>query len=128
MLLENKTAVVTGGTRGIGYAIAEALLQNGANVLKYRGRSRADVQAAAEKLAPLGKIEAASCDVRNEDHVRMLFEHCTASFGGVDIVVNNAGIGIMGKTVEEMSGAESGKRSRPIYSAFFTPVTTQYRI
>ena len=105
MLLENKTAVVTGGTRGIGYAIAEALLHNGANVLVC-GRSRADVQAAAEKLAPLGKIEAASCDVRNEDHVRMLFEHCTASFGGVDIVVNNAGIGIMGKTVEEMSGAE----------------------
>ena len=105
MNLEGKTAIVTGGTKGIGYTIAEALLQSGAKVL-ICGRSKADVQAAAEKLTEFGQVEAVSCDVRNEDHVRMLFDHCAASFGGVDIIVNNAGIGIIGKTVEEMSGGE----------------------
>jgi 3-oxoacyl-[acyl-carrier protein] reductase len=105
MNLDGKVCVVTGGTKGIGYAIAEALLKNGAKVL-ICGRSRSDVQAAAEKLSAFGQVEAASCDVRDEDHVRMLFEHCAASFGGVDIAINNAGIGIMGKTVEEMSGDE----------------------
>lgn len=102
MDLKDKAAIVTGGTKGIGFAIAEALLKKGASVL-ICGRSRPDVQAAAEKLLQLGKVEAVSCDVRNEDHVRMLFEHCTESFGGVDIVVNNAGVGYFGKTVEETS-------------------------
>lgn len=105
MNLNGKVCVVTGGTKGIGHSIAEALLKNGAKVLVC-GRNRSDVQAAAEKLSALGQVEAASCDVRNEDHVRMLFEHCVASFGGVDIVINNAGVGYFGKTVEEMSGDE----------------------
>jgi 3-oxoacyl-[acyl-carrier protein] reductase len=105
MTLSGKAAVVTGGTKGIGYAIAEALVKNGASVL-ICGRSRPDVQSAAEKLRELGKVEAVSCDVRNEDHVRTMFEHCAESFGGVDIVVNNAGIGYFGKTVEETSSAE----------------------
>ncbi len=105
MDLNGKIAVVTGGTKGIGYAIAEALLRSGAKVL-ICGRSREAVQNAAENLIPLGQVEAASCDVRNEDHVRILMEHCAASFGGVDILINNAGIGIMGKTVEEMSAGE----------------------
>lgn len=105
MNLNGKVCVVTGGTKGIGHSITEALLKNGAKVLVC-GRNRSDVQAAAEKLSALGQVEAASCDVRNEDHVRMLFEHCVASFGGVDIVINNAGVGYFGKTVEEMSGDE----------------------
>jgi 3-oxoacyl-[acyl-carrier protein] reductase len=105
MDLRDKAAIVTGGTKGIGFAIAEALLTNGASVLVC-GRSRADVQNAAEKLLPLGKVEAVSCDVRNEDHVKMMFEHCTQSFGGVDILINNAGVGFFGKTVEETSSAE----------------------
>jgi 3-oxoacyl-[acyl-carrier protein] reductase len=105
MTLTGKTAIVTGGTKGIGYAIAEELVENGANVL-ICGRSRPDVQTAAEKLLQIGKVEAVSCDVRKEDLVRMMFEHCTASFGGVDIVVNNAGVGYFGKTVEETTSAE----------------------
>ena len=105
MDLKDKAAIVTGGTKGIGFAIAEALLRKGANVLVC-GRSRANVQNAAEKLLPLGKVEAVSCDVRNEDHVKIMFEHCTQSFGGVDILINNAGIGFFGKTVEETSSAE----------------------
>ncbi len=105
MILTGKAAVVTGGTKGIGYAIAEALMREGAAVL-ICGRKREDVQSAAESLLKLGQVEAVSCDVRNEDHVRMMLEHCAASFGGVDIVVNNAGVGYLGKTVEETSSAE----------------------
>ncbi|HTH38544.1 MAG TPA: SDR family NAD(P)-dependent oxidoreductase, partial [Pyrinomonadaceae bacterium] len=74
MDLKDSAAIVTGGTKGIGFAIAETLLKNGASVLVC-GRSRADVQNAAEKLLPMGKVEAVSCDVRNEDHVKMMFEH-----------------------------------------------------
>jgi len=105
MDLNGKAAIVTGGTKGIGFAIAEALLKNGASVLVC-GRDRSAVQNAAEKLLPLGKVEAVSCDVRNEEHVQTMLKHCTASFGGVDILINNAGIGFFGKTVEETSSAE----------------------
>lgn len=103
--LEGKAAIVTGGTKGIGFAIAELLVRNGCRVL-ICGRGRDDVQAAAEKLLKLGKAEAVSCDIRNEEHVRMMFEHCTQVFGGVDILINNAGVGFFGKTVEETSLAE----------------------
>lgn len=103
--LEGKAAVVTGGTKGIGFAIAESLVKNGCGVL-ICGRGRDDVQAAAEKLLKIGKAEAVSCDIRNEDHVRMMFEHCEQAFGGVDILINNAGVGYFGKTVEETSSAE----------------------
>lgn len=105
MGLRNKVAIVTGGTKGIGYAIAECLVRNEVKILVC-GRNRADVQAAAEKLLQLGKVEAVSCDVRNEDHVRMLFEYCNEVFGGIDILINNAGVGYFGKTVEETTSAE----------------------
>jgi NAD(P)-dependent dehydrogenase (short-subunit alcohol dehydrogenase family) len=105
MDLKGKAAIVTGGTKGIGYAIAEALVKSGAKVV-ICGRNKDDVQSAAERLVQFGEVEGVSCDVRNEDHVRTLIEHCAESFGGLDILVNNAGIGYMGKTIEEMSGGE----------------------
>lgn len=105
MEFEGKAAVVTGGTKGIGFAIAERLVESGAGVV-ICGRGRDDVQNAAERLLKIGKAEAVSCDVRDPDHVRALIEHCAEVFGGVDIVVNNAGIGYFGKTVEELSPEE----------------------
>ncbi len=105
MELKGKTAIVTGGTKGIGYAIAEALVTRGANVL-ICGRGREAVQAAAERLIRLGPVEAVSCDVRDESHVRTMLEHCAESFGGIDILVNNAGVGFFGRTVAEMTAAE----------------------
>lgn len=101
MEISGKAAVVTGGTKGIGYAIAKSLLANGAKVL-ICGRSKSELENAAKSLSAFGEVEAANCDVRREEHVRMLLEHCESSFGGVDILVNNAGIGINGKTVEEI--------------------------
>jgi len=105
MNLEKKIAVVTGGTKGIGYAIGEALLKNSSKVL-ICGRGKSDLQKAVETLSVHGSVEGEICDVRSEDQVRKMLARCEQLFGGLDILVNNAGIGIMGKTVGEMSGEE----------------------
>jgi NAD(P)-dependent dehydrogenase (short-subunit alcohol dehydrogenase family) len=105
MNLTGKTAVVTGGTQGIGYAIAEALLKSGANVF-ICARSESDVSDAIDRLSGSGQIDGASCDVREEDQVVTMLQQAAAAYGGVDILVNNAGMGIFGKTVEEMPAIE----------------------
>lgn len=103
--LNSKVALVTGGTKGIGYAIAESLAKNGASVFVC-GRNEGDVAGAIEKLSTLGKAKGIACDVRNETNVEMMLSECVREFGGIDILVNNAGIGYFGKTVEELSGDE----------------------
>jgi NAD(P)-dependent dehydrogenase (short-subunit alcohol dehydrogenase family) len=105
MTIENKIAVVTGGTKGIGRAIAESLLNAGAKVF-ICARDKTEIRRALEDLSRLGQVEGEVCDVRSEEQVRQMLEECERLFGGVDILVNNAGIGIIGKTVEEMSGDE----------------------
>ncbi len=105
MNIKDKTAVVTGGTKGIGYAIAEKLLESGARVF-ICARNKPDLRHAIERLAGSGRVEGEVCDVRSEDQVRQLLDEAARVFGGVDVLVNNAGIGIIGKTVEEMSGDE----------------------
>jgi 3-oxoacyl-[acyl-carrier protein] reductase len=102
---EEKTALVTGGSKGIGFAIAEALVRRGARVF-ICSRNKADLREAVSRLSSQGQADGEICDVRSEDQVRMLLEECERRFGGVDILVNNAGIGIVGKMVEEMSGDE----------------------
>ena len=103
--LTSKVAIVTGGTKGIGYAIAESLAKNGAAVF-ICGRSESDLSRAVEKLSSIGKASGAVCDIRNENDVEAMLSECVRDFGGVDILVNNAGIGYFGKTVEELSGDE----------------------
>ncbi len=103
--MKDKIAVVTGGTKGIGYAIAERLLEAGAKVF-ICARNKPELRHALERLSASGRVEGEICDVRSEDQVRMMLEEAKRVFGGVDILVNNAGIGIIGKTVEEMSGDE----------------------
>ncbi len=99
MDLTGKTAIVTGGTRGIGYAIAEALISAGANVA-ITGRIESDIENAVSRLNTIGPgtISGYVCDVRNYEQVKLLF----AGFGVVDILINNAGIGIF-SPVESMS-------------------------
>jgi NAD(P)-dependent dehydrogenase (short-subunit alcohol dehydrogenase family) len=105
MSLEDKIAVITGGTKGIGRAIAESLLKSGAKVF-ICARNKEEIKKALEDLSGFGQIQGEVCDVRSEQQVRQMLEVCERVFGGVDILINNAGVGIMSKTVEEMSGEE----------------------
>ncbi len=105
MLLKNKTAVVTGGSKGIGFAIAETLIKNGASVF-ICSRDERDLREALERLSPSGPVKGEVCDVRSEESVKAMLAACAQNFGGLDILINNAGVGYFGKTVEEMSGDE----------------------
>ena len=103
MELSGKSAIVTGSTKGIGRAIAESLVREGLNVC-VSARSEDEVLRAVEELGDggVGRVTGAVCDVRDTQEVRALFEHTVAEFGGVDVLVNNAGIGLF-QSVEEMS-------------------------
>lgn len=103
--ISGKIAVVTGGTKGIGFAIAEKLVAAGAKVFVC-GRDRGDLKLALERLPRTGEAAGEVCDVRSEEQVRMMLEECERVFGGLDILVNNAGMGYFGKTVEDLSGDE----------------------
>jgi 3-oxoacyl-[acyl-carrier protein] reductase len=103
--LEQKTAVVTGGSKGIGFAIAAELVEMGAAVF-ICARDQTDVNSAIARLGGMGRIAGTVCDVRSEDQVRAMLDECVRVFGGVDFLINNAGIGYFGKTVEETSADE----------------------
>lgn len=105
MNLSGKVAVITGGTKGIGYAIAEAMLRDGAKVYVC-ARDRSEIEAAVKRLTELGEIYGKVCDVRSEEQVVGLLDSCERRSGGVDILINNAGVGYMNTTVEEMSADE----------------------
>ncbi|HXG83988.1 MAG TPA: SDR family oxidoreductase [Pyrinomonadaceae bacterium] len=105
MDLKNKIAVVTGATKGIGYAVAESLLKVSARVF-ICARDKSELKSALEKLSASGKVDGEVCDVRSEEQIKAMLDEAARVFGGVDILVNNAGIGIIGKTIEEMSGDE----------------------
>ena len=103
MDLTGKAAIVTGGTKGIGRGIAEALVNEGINVC-VSARSRNEIDETVGELIALGKGSATGvvCDVRICAQIEALFELTVSELGGVDILVNNAGIGIFA-SVEEMS-------------------------
>src|SRR5688572_2611044 len=92
-LLNGKTALVTGGTQGIGYAVAEAFLREGA-VVAITGRDQAKTEAAAAKLAAAtgGTCLGYGADVSKSADVEALFEKLLASQKKIDVLVNNAGI------------------------------------
>jgi 3-oxoacyl-[acyl-carrier protein] reductase len=93
--LANRTAIVTGGTRGIGLAIARALVAAGANV-SISARHEDEIETVAAELSKFGSGRCVGfvCDVRDEAHVKSLFANTLAALGGLDILINNAGIGI----------------------------------
>ena len=94
MLLEGKKAIVTGGTRGIGYAIACRFIEEGATVTVFGSRQET-ADAAVEKLTaayPEAKVWGRSCDLTSLEAVTEAFTQAAADMGGLDTVVNNAGI------------------------------------
>ena len=93
--LTGKVAFVTGGSRGIGLAIARALLANGAQVT-ITALDEAHLSAARRQLegAGPGSVEALRADVRKYEEVRQAVDATVARFGGLDYLVNNAGVGV----------------------------------
>jgi NAD(P)-dependent dehydrogenase (short-subunit alcohol dehydrogenase family) len=97
--LAGKIAVVTGGTRGIGRAIAERLLEEGCSVA-ICGREQATVDVAVAEMHRLGTIAGFAADVTQPEQVEHFFSQVERQFGGLDILVNNAGEGVFRKVGE----------------------------
>ncbi|HTJ98084.1 MAG TPA: SDR family oxidoreductase [Bordetella sp.] len=90
--LQGRVAIVTGASKGLGLAIADRFVQCGADVL-IAARNEQPLQAARDALQQrqAGRVRAIACDVSTSDGVRSLYEDAMATFGRVDIIVNNAG-------------------------------------
>jgi 3-oxoacyl-[acyl-carrier protein] reductase len=103
MNLKSKVALVTGGTKGIGRGISEALIREGVSVC-IGARHQDDIDQAVDQLNRLGGGRAIGfvCDVRDYEQAQALIVHAVNQLGGLDILINNAGIGIF-ETVEETS-------------------------
>src|SRR5258706_3163612 len=95
MRLENRLALITGGGRGIGRAVAIAFAREGASIA-LAARTRIQIESVADEVACEFGVEtlAIECDVADTDSVNRAFAHASEQFGGgPDILVNNAGIG-----------------------------------
>ena len=121
--LGKKSALVTGGTKGIGYGIAEALLKEGINVA-ITGRTKATAEKAAKELNSKGNDRAQAigleADVRSYECQQKAVEEAVSRFGNLDIVIANAGLGHFGSvediTIEEWKETIDTNLSGPFYS------------
>jgi len=90
--LSGQTAIVTGGSRGIGYGISYRLAEAGANVV-IASLHQEEMAKAVQELTSKGwKVKMIKADVSNEDDVKAMVKFAVDNFGSVDILVNNAGI------------------------------------
>ena len=121
-----RVAIVTGGTKGIGRAISEALVREGVNVC-ISARSRNEIDQTLEDLCALkaGNATGIVSDVCNYSQVKPLFELAVGQFGGLDILVNNAGIGLF-QTVEEMTPEDFRSVLKPICLACSIAATKRF--
>ncbi len=102
--VEGKVAIVTGGGRGIGKAIALVLAESGADVT-VAARTTKDIEQTAAEIRKLGrKALAIPTDVTNEEQVKKTVEQTVSQLGKIDILVNNAGLGPPGKPIVFMPG------------------------
>src|SRR5688572_27736513 len=97
MSLNNKTAFITGASRGIGKAIALRLAKNGANIViaaksvEENPKLGGTIFSAAEEIVKAGvKALPVQCDIRFEDQIQAAVDKAVAQFGGIDIVISNA--------------------------------------
>lgn len=100
--VEGRSAVVIGGSTGIGRAIARSFAEDGADVIA-TSRSRENVEEATEELRSLGATtRAVTCDVRENESIERLWAEAEDALGGVDVLVNSAG-SVARAAVTEMS-------------------------
>ena len=93
MMLEGKTALVTGGSRGIGAGIAERLGKEGAKVIVNYSSSPGPAEEVVEKIKSYGSDAIAlKADVSSKNEVDAMYEKAVKEFGGLDILISNAGI------------------------------------
>ena len=99
MSFNNKTVFITGASRGIGKAIALKLAAEGANIViaakstEENAKLGGTIFSAAEEVkAAGGKALAVQTDIRNEEQIQQAVEKAVATFGGIDILINNAGV------------------------------------
>ncbi len=118
MELRGHTAIVTGGSRGIGLAIAEALLDEGAKVA-ICARSQESVASALETLGTRGEVIGRVCDVGRYEEVEAFFEYVDEKFGDVAALINNAGVGAFAPvdqlTLEDWRSVIDTNLSGPFY-------------
>ena len=101
--LQGKTAIITGGARGIGAGISEVLAQEGANLVINYHSAPEECEAFARKMAEQYGVKtiAVQADIRYQEEIDKVFAAAIEAFGGVDLLVNKAGV--MGKVpVEDM--------------------------
>jgi NAD(P)-dependent dehydrogenase (short-subunit alcohol dehydrogenase family) len=106
MKLQNKTAIVTGGSRGIGRAIAEAFAREGANVV-ICGRKQETLDAVAAEIGPSAR--AFACHVGKSEDIGKLVDFTNAEFGRIEVLVNNAGTNVAQGAALEMNDAQFDK-------------------
>ena len=93
MNLNGKTAVITGGTRGIGYAVAQKFAEHGAKLALIAAHGGERAEEAVKNLTDNGaEARLYVCNIANSEEVTKTAEQILADFGGIDILVNNAGI------------------------------------
>jgi NAD(P)-dependent dehydrogenase (short-subunit alcohol dehydrogenase family) len=106
MMLKNKVALITGGSSGIGMAIAQRFLKEGAKIV-ITGRSKERCDSAQKQLNTIvvDAVDSATGDVSKWDDVEKMVEKTVKRFGRIDILINNAGI-YLEKRIEETSEEE----------------------
>jgi NAD(P)-dependent dehydrogenase (short-subunit alcohol dehydrogenase family) len=106
MNLSNQIAIVTGSTKGIGLAIAESLHREGAQLV-ISARNQKEISETVDRFSSTGaaKVVGRKCDVQDREDVKALVDFAASELGGLDILINNAGIGVF-KTVEEMAPSD----------------------
>jgi 3-oxoacyl-[acyl-carrier protein] reductase len=90
--MSERIAVVTGGSRGIGFAIARALINGGYRVA-VTARTDRELERAAQTLGGSDRVHAVTADVRDPEHAARAIDETARRFGGLDVLVNNAGVG-----------------------------------